>query len=216
MSQAPPPTADSEPDRDAQMLARVAELEFALIEQLHADAMAAEDAKARAEASRACQRLARSLRQTLLLKSRLRGERARHDREFAPRVQSSVGASALGASPFRAPASGVVRPPAADIDFAAIRRRHDALRGAVRRVIWAEREAGEIEAEEACELALALDDTLAFDMGSPGFLEETLDAHVAQVCAGFDIPPLRAVGWRDLPDPDPAWPQAASSPPPDG
>ena len=63
-------------DCDEQMLARLARRDLAAAERVHDKLMAAEDTAEIAELGRTYQRLARSLRQTLALKARLKRERA--------------------------------------------------------------------------------------------------------------------------------------------
>jgi hypothetical protein len=99
------------PDRDEEMLARLAEFDLAAAERVHGRLMAAEDTSEIAELGRTYQRIARSLRQTLALKAKLK-----HDREAAARAP-------------RAPPSG-----------AAVSQRLRELRTAVTRVIWNETE----------------------------------------------------------------------------
>jgi len=78
-------------DREAQMLGRLAELDLAAAERVHARLMATEDAGEIADLGRTYQRIARSLRQTLALKARLAHEqagRARIDR--GPRNETTA------------------------------------------------------------------------------------------------------------------------------
>ncbi|MFL5297323.1 MAG: hypothetical protein ACJ798_13160 [Phenylobacterium sp.] len=104
----------SEPtaDLDEAMLARLAGLDLAAAEKVHGKLMAAEEASEIAELGRTYQRCARSLRQTLALKAKLK-----HDRE----------AVAKGAAP--AKPGGV-----------AVARRLKDLTQAVTRIIWDEAE----------------------------------------------------------------------------
>ena len=89
MSEALPPI-----DRDEAMLSRLAELDLALAEKVHAQAMAATEPDEINGLGRTYQRVARSLRQTLAMKARLRRERAeraaapRAERRADPRVQA--------------------------------------------------------------------------------------------------------------------------------
>jgi len=76
-------------DCDEAMLARIAELDLSLAEKLHAAAMAAEDPAETAELARAYQKTARSLRQSLALKARLKREsRGEPSTEDAARVEA--------------------------------------------------------------------------------------------------------------------------------
>jgi hypothetical protein len=67
-------------DSDRAMLAELAEMDLALARKLHAVAMAADEPDVTAELSRAYQRQAHSLRQTLALKTKLALDQAKHDR----------------------------------------------------------------------------------------------------------------------------------------
>jgi hypothetical protein len=98
---------------DEEMLARLAACDLSAAERVHGRLMAAEEASEVAELGRTYQRLARSLRQTLALKAKLKGERD--------------AAAAKDAAP--APAGGV-----------AVARRLREVRQAVTRVIWNEAE----------------------------------------------------------------------------
>jgi hypothetical protein len=101
-------------DRDEAMLAELAELDLALAKRVHACAMAAEDPEQVGVLARSYQRVARSLRQTLALKAKLRRDRET-DRRANP-------------------------PPAPRYDATRVARRQDELRVAMRRVIWDETE----------------------------------------------------------------------------
>jgi hypothetical protein len=105
----------SEPtaDRDEEMLARLAEFDLAAAERVHGRLMAAEETSEIAELGRTYQRVARSLRQTLALKAKLK-----RDREAAAKDISTDTAS-----------GGV-----------AIARRLREVRPALARVIWSEAE----------------------------------------------------------------------------
>jgi uncharacterized protein (DUF2384 family) len=78
-------------DRDEVMLARVAELDLSLAEKLHAAAMAAEDPADVADLARAYQKIARSLRQSIALKARLKRDLAGVARdEMSPAEEARV------------------------------------------------------------------------------------------------------------------------------
>ena len=77
------------PDSDARMLARLAELDLAAAERAHARMMAADD-DAFDQAARTYQRMARSLRQTLLLKTRSDQDHARQARETQDRAATAA------------------------------------------------------------------------------------------------------------------------------
>jgi hypothetical protein len=123
----------SEPitDRDEEMLARLAEFDLAAAERVHGRLMAAEASSEIAELGRTYQRVARSLRQTLALKAKLK-----RDREAAAKD-----------APKRPP-GGV-----------ALARRLREVRQAVTRVIWNEAESADAatDIEDALEEALTLE-----------------------------------------------------------
>lgn len=107
-----------------QMLARLAAFDLAAAEKVHGRLMAAEEAAEIAELGRTYQRLARSLRQTLALKAKLK-----HDREAAAKATASTPAGP-----------------------AAVARRTRQLRAGVTRVIWNEAEPDEAaDFEEALD-----------------------------------------------------------------
>ena len=165
--------ADS-PDLDEQMLVRLAQLDLEAAERVHGRLLAAEGADEVSDLGRTYQRMARSLRQTLALKARLKREREQGLKDAAP-----------------APPGGV-----------AVARRIRELRQGVLRVIWNEaetdRDAG--FAEEAME---AMEDLVAHECLGDGFCAEPLDDHIARVCMILDLPSEAAERWRDLPDPPP-------------
>ena len=161
-------------DRDDEMLSRLAEFDLAAAERVHGRLMAAEEASEIAELGRTYQRVARSLRQTLALKAKLK-----HDREAAARAPS-------------APA----KPPGG----VAVARRMRELRQAVTRIIWTEAERGE-SPDFADYAEEGLGDLITLEMHSDRFCDETLDDHVARFCLALDLPSEDAERWRGLPDP---------------
>jgi hypothetical protein len=165
--------SDEAPDRDEEMLARLAEFDLAAAERVHGRLMAAEKTSEIAELGRTYQRIARSLRQTLALKAKLK-----RDREAA-----MADAAAKRA---RAPARALVR---------TLRARE--LRHAVTRVIWNEVE----DPDYAIFLEEVLDDLIVEEMRRDGFCAEPLDEHVDLVCRVLGLNLDDARRWRDLPDP---------------
>lgn len=158
-------------DRDEEMLARLAEFDLAAAERVHGRLMAAEAASEIAELGRTYQRVARSLRQTLALKAKLKRER------------EAAAKDAPKAAP--APPGGV-----------AVARRLREVRQAVTRVVW-----NEAEREDAAFYEESLDDVLAEEMPRDSFCAEPLDDHVARICLALHLSPEGAERWRDLPDP---------------
>ena len=99
-------------DLDEQMLARLAQLDLTAAERVHGRLMAAAGADEVSDLGRTYQRMARSLRQTLALKARLRREREQGSKDVTPAKPGGV----------------------------AVGRRIRELRQAVLRVIWDEAE----------------------------------------------------------------------------
>ena len=163
--------SEAVPDRDEEMLARLAGFDLAAAERVHGRLMGAEEAGEIAELGRTYQRIARSLRQTLALKAKLK-----RDREAAAKDAPN------------APA----RPPGG----LAVARRLGELRAAVARVIW-----DEAEREEAPFVEEALEELIADEMRADSFCAEPLDDHVARICLMLDLSPRGAERWRELPDP---------------
>jgi hypothetical protein len=159
------------PDRDDEMLARLAEFDLAAAERVHGRLMAAEETSEIAELGRTYQRIARSLRQTLALKAKLKRDRQAAD--------------AAPAGP-KTPPGGV-----------AVARRLKELRAAVTRIIWNEYESP----DDATLVEEELDDIITREMLGDGFCDENLDDHVARLCLELDLGPAAAETWRDLPDP---------------
>lgn len=84
--------AEAPISREEQILERLAELDLALAERVHAKAMAAEDAGEIERLGRTYQRIARSVRQTLMAKARLAREReAAARRESLSRLEAGLG-----------------------------------------------------------------------------------------------------------------------------
>jgi hypothetical protein len=174
-------------DRDAQMLARLAELDLAAAERAHAKLMAAEAPNEVAELGRTYQRMARSLRQTLALKAQLKRDRARPASALSPALRKPPSGTDLG-------------------------RRMRELRQGVLRVIWDEAETSEL-ADWHSE---GLDEIICEDMLSDSFCAGTLDDHVARVCLELGLDAGRTARWRTLPDPpDQVGRRDEAPPPPD-
>ena len=157
---------------DEAMLSRLAACDFSAAEKVHAKLMAAEEASEIAELGRAYQRFARSLRQTLALKARLKREAAQAEREARPPPEAPGGV--------------------------AIARRQGDVRAAVTRVIWNEA----LTEAEAADFEDRLDIVLASARTRADFCAEPLDDQVVRLCLDLDLSPDAAMTWRDLPDPD--------------
>lgn len=177
---------------EAAGLSALAAIDLAMARRFGERALAAEDPETANRLARTAQRAARSYRQTLALKVRLRRAIAEHAREYPQKR-----------------------------DARSIARKMDEVRRAVTRVAWAEREAYEGPEDERDEifhdLMSCVGSRLAARAGDPAFDRRALEDEVAAVCVGLGLPVARARAWRDLPDPpadalDP-WEDPASEPP---
>jgi hypothetical protein len=178
-------------EREAQMLGRLAELDLAAVEKVHAQLMQAEAAHEVADLGRTYQRFARSLRQTLALKARLAGERMRH-----ARVRREEAARARTA---RAPQ-----------DETALEARKAEIREAVTRVAW-----DEYERTDAEEVLLEFEDLLPLAAAEESFLTAPVPIVAARLCALLEIPwrtvpPVEAEALEPAPDAAPATPRRSS------
>ena len=188
-------------EAEAAGLSELAALDLAMARDFAARAQAAEDPAVANDLARSYQRMARSYRQSLALKARLRMETIHADRETPRRP-------GLGAAAAPTP------PTAHNIeDDVAIDLRAEELHGAVERVIWAEREraeAPETEADDLLEQRFArLDARLDRLVRTPRFAREPLDDQVIALCRDIGLDEAVARRWRELPEP-------AIADPPDG
>ena len=181
-------------EEDAQGLAEIARHDLELARDFARRALACEDNAEAGGLMRDYQRAARSYRQTLAVKTRLK-----RDLAAAARMQATT----------PRPRPGGV----------AVARRIGELRTALLRVAWDEAERTEAEAAELGEEAVAFADaaeTLAWycreiegniaeDRRKDAFADEPLDDHVARMALDLGFKPDESARWRDLPDP----PQAA-------
>lgn len=170
-------------EAEAAGLCELAALDLAMARDFAARAQAAEDPETANDLARGYQRMARSYRQTLALKAKLRMDTIRADRE-TPR-RPAAGPSFLSRQ-----------------DDLRIEARAEELHGAVARVIWAEREGLEAEVPDH---ALAfdfdmLDEWLADQVGDPRFTQRPLDELVAAACRDLSLDPGLTCRWRDLPE----------------
>src|SRR3989344_4017068 len=180
-------------EAEAQGLSELAQHDLALARDFARRAQAAEDADEASRLGRSYQRAARSYRQTLALKARLK-------RDLAAAAKDQAGA------------------PKAKPGGAAVARRIGELRAALLRLAWDRAERTEVEPEEgecagAEDHAAAdrlqafawvrqdLEAVIARDVVNDSFGAEPLDDHVARVALrlGMDAPAIAR--WRDLPDP---------------
>lgn len=193
MSEAPAPA-----DRTAVALARLAELDLAAVEHVHARLMAAREAAEVAELGRTYQRVSRSLRQTLAF-----GER--HAREQAAAAETAARAA-------------VARRDALPEDL--VNARFEIVGEAMNRVIYA------VCAERPDwieDLEVRLDRELTALFNDDRILDDDVDAQVRAISEALGVPPALAARWRSLPEPvfhgpgatvAPAVPAPAAPPPP--
>ncbi len=175
------------PSREEAMLGRLAELDLAAAEKVHARLMAAEDADDIDRFGRTYHRLTRSLRQTLALKARLGREREIHRIRTTP----------LAMSP-REAARRHLTPP--------IRARIDQAAAATLRFVEREREAPDYDGEYDMLGRIEIYEILEDLAREPDFLETPIDDLVAAV---FELiaPPFEDdaddTAPPDSPPPDP-------------
>jgi hypothetical protein len=166
---------------DEAMIRRLAEMDMAAAEKAHAVLMAAQDAAEIATALLAYQRAARSARQTLMLKGRLK------------RLAADV-------TPLRTRVATLVDRARDVAREAAFCERVAALQDAVGRVAAA---AHPDDADRQRAIELAQDALIDRECERPDFLHHPLDAHVARHCEQLGLPGELAARWRELPRPPP-------------
>jgi hypothetical protein len=161
-------------------LDELAALDLALAKDFARRAMAEEDARVAADLARTYQRMARSYRQSLALKLRLKREltRAAADAPPAPR------------------------------DEVRIRQRKDDLRTAIQRVIWSEYERPDwdTDGDVAWDFGRLESELSGLARRDPAFTEPDLDTQVVTLCAKLDFRLDLARQWRTLPPVPPGWP----------
>lgn len=171
------------PDRTTQMLDRLAEMDLAAAEHVHAQLLATTEPKAMAELARSYQRLSRCLRQSLALKAKLKREAAQDAAKSAQR---------------RAEPRLIGDP---DDELAhewRIEQRFQVIQsgvGAVITAFCAERP------DWLTELYDRFDKVLDGVMLDRFFLHRAEDEQVREICAKLQLPADLAARWRDLPSP---------------
>jgi hypothetical protein len=188
MSEALPPH-----DRMAARLERLAELDLAAAEHVHAQLLAASEPVAVADLARAYQRASRTLRQTVMLQMR------------HAKVCDEVAAKA----------AKDVAPPISGADAAyewLVEGRVEALQDAVGRIAAAVHpDQPRLQSEALDRLDIELDDWVQEE----GFLADDLEDKVAEACERVGLPGTLARQWEDLPRPTRTFdPTAAPSPQP--
>lgn len=170
MSEAPPI------DRDAELLARAAELDMQAVEKVHAKLMAAEETAEIAELGRTYQRMTRSLRQTIALK-------ARRARDAAVTASNEA-----MARPLKLPI----------IEGFHTDDRAMVLQDAVERIT---EKAHLGDAKRILTTLARFDDELDDWVEDEDFADADLDRQVLRACRVLGLPEELAPIWRDLPRP---------------
>ena len=160
-------------EEDAQGLAEIARHDLELARDFARRALACEDNAEAGGLMRDYQRAARSYRQTLAVKARLK-----RDLSAAARMQATT----------PRPRPGGV----------AVARRIGELRTALLRVAWDEAERTEAE---AAWYRQEIEGNIAEDRRKDDFAGEPLDDHVARMALDLGFKPDESARWRDLPDP---------------
>ena len=162
-------------EEEAAGLAELARHDLAMARHFAERAQAAEDPAVANSLARSYQRAARSYRQTLALKARLKRELQR--------------AAAEAPTPERP------RDPSTS--------RGDELRTAIERVIWAEHEAPDWDdAWRAFNRhARRFESRLEVLQRDPGFADEDLDIQVLDMARDLGLNQVTAARWRELPEP---------------
>jgi hypothetical protein len=172
---------------EATGLTELAALELATAKRFTERANAAEDPDEANRFARTAQRAARSFRQTLALKVRLKRALAEHGREYARTAAPKV------ADPIRQ------APPPPPPHLSEVRQ-------AVTRIAWSEYEAMEAPEDERedslDDLLYGLNESLRSRARDTAFATQPLDDQ-AEVAAELALPEPTARKWRDLPDPPP-------------
>jgi len=181
-------------DRIAARLERLAEMDLAAAEHVHAQLVASTEPKATADLSRAYQRASRTLRQTLMLQMK----HAREQAEAAARSARPAGRPLLDDE---------------DTEEWLIERRVEELQDAVGRVAAAAHpDSPQRQSEALDRLDVDLDDWVNDD----DFLVERFHELVLQACDRAGLPKALAQQWEQFPRPAAAFdPATARTPLPD-
>jgi len=184
MSEAPPLS-----DRIAARLERLAEMDLAAAEHVHAQLLASTEPKTTAELSRAYQRASRTLRQTLMLQMK-------HERDQA---------AAAARKPAERPVSD------ADRAFSRlVNARIEDVQDAVGRVAAAAHpDRPRLQREALDRLDIELDDWSDED----DFIEQRLDDLIVEACERVGLPLDLAQQWETLPPPPQTFDPAETPPP---
>jgi len=177
-------------DRIAVRLERLAEMDLAAAEHVHAQLVASTEAKTTAELSRAYQRASRTLRQTLMLQMK-------HERDQA---------DPAARRPDERPVSE------ADRAFnRLVNARIENIQDAVGRVAAAAHpDRPRLQREALDRLDMDLDDWADDD----DFIDEPLHELIVAICVRLGLPPALAQQWETLPPPPRTFDPATAPPVP--
>jgi hypothetical protein len=174
-------TAAQTPDRDAEMLAELAEMDLSAAKHVHAQLLAATDAGEVTHLGRAYQGASRALRQTLAQKAKMVRDTAE-----------------LKARTMRPTNPGWAVDPSLHLRDWQIGERLSELQAAVDRVVHAEHPDNEDEREALSEF---LDSTYDDWLRAPDFTTADLDTQVMNACRSVGLSQNLAARWRELPTP---------------
>ncbi len=178
-------------DRIAARLERLAEMDLAAAEHVHAQLLATSEPKAVADAARAYQRASRTLRQTLMLQMK-------HERDQAAAA---------------ARAARTAERPFSDADRALTRlvnARIEDVQDAVGRVAAAAYpDRPRLQREALDRLDIELDDWA----DEEDFILDRFDDLVVEACRRLGLPPALAKQWETLPPPPETFDPATADPP---
>jgi len=185
--------------RIEEMLGLAAEMDLEYAQHVHALGLASSEPAVVSDLGRTRARTLRSMRQSLALLAKLRGETARLEREVAHRARIKEILHPNGTEP----------PPPRRLfprDIPAANARADDIRGGVQRLIWSEGfEHSDYDDERELEghFFRCLEDFLAEDRLKDDFTTRDLDDQIAELATAFGLNASNIPRWRDLPDPDP-------------
>ena len=172
-------------EEEARGLSELAAVELAAAKEFSARSLAVGDPKLATELARTAQRHARSFRQTLAMKMRLKREMIRAAAETPETPEP--------------PKPHVPR------DGARIKARREELMPALERVVWSEYEWDEPPDPEDDEVSLhfarAYNWILNVSARDNGFGLQPLDDHVVEAARALKLCETAAANWRNLPDP---------------
>ncbi len=176
------------PDRDADMLAELAEMDLIAARHIHGQLLAATEARDVADLSGAYQRAARGLRQTLALKAKLAQDAAVHRIRTVPASRTDL--AAMQQEMIREDEIG---------------DRITELQDAVGRLLYTEVSDAGTRLDLFERFIFELDDWI----GEPGFTTADLETQVRRACRSLGLTEDHVTEWRTLPKPPPEtldWP----------